>query len=60
VVFGCVFAARSAAKTQPNTTNPTQPEQLPMHFYLLDIQFCGMIMKSFQVLVDLFETRGMI
>jgi hypothetical protein len=28
VVFGCVFAARSAAKTQPNTTNYPPAEQL--------------------------------
>jgi hypothetical protein len=29
VVFGCVFAALRAAKTQPNTTNYPPTEQLP-------------------------------
>jgi hypothetical protein len=32
VVFGCVFAAHSAAKTQPNTTNYPPTEQLPFYY----------------------------
>jgi hypothetical protein len=38
VVFGCVFAALRAAKTQPNTTNYPPAEQLPFFMYCADLK----------------------